>query len=64
MRPHELLELRAGEHHDMNVLADDDARGGVVGELRVVRKTEGLEKGQGTREIRDRQIDEDLCAHV
>ncbi len=51
------------EHHDVNVLADDNARGRVVRELRIVREAERLEESEGTRQISDRQIDEDLGAH-
>jgi hypothetical protein len=59
----ELQELRMREHHDMDVLADDDARRRVVRELRIVREAEGFEESEGSREIGDGQIDEDLGAH-
>ncbi len=51
------------EHHDMDVLADDDTSSRVVGELRVVREAECLEEGERSREISDGQIDKDLGTH-
>ena len=59
----ELQKLRMREHHDMDVLADDNARRRVVRELRVVREAESFEKRERPRKIRDGQIDEDLGDH-
>jgi hypothetical protein len=59
----EVLELRMGEDHHMNVLADDNAGCVIIGELRVVGKAQGFEEGPGAREIRDGKVDEDLSAH-
>jgi hypothetical protein len=39
----EFSKLGACQQHHENGVADDDARGGVVGELGIVRKAEGLE---------------------
>ena len=52
-----------GGQHDKNRLADDDASGGVVRELRVVRIAERLEEGQRLRQVGHREVDEYLCAH-
>ena len=59
----ELQELGFGEHHDMDLLADDDASPRIIAELRVVREAEHLEERERSREVRDGEIDENLGAH-
>lgn len=54
----ELAELGMREQHDMDGLADDDAGGGVVGELRVMGEAEGLEEGHRPGQIGDREVEE------
>ena len=58
----EVTKLGVREQHDENRLADDDARGSVIGELRVVRKTERLEEGHRLWKVGNGKVDEYLFA--
>jgi hypothetical protein len=59
----ELLELVVRQQHDVDVLADDHAGCGFIGELRIVLKANRLVEGHGLVELLDRQVDEDLRGH-
>jgi hypothetical protein len=56
----ELAPFFVSESHDMYHVADDDAGGGVVGELSVVGVAEGFEESERAREINDGKVDEDF----
>ena len=60
----ELTKLCMREKHEVNILADDEARGSVIGELRVPRITDCLVKGQDARQTHHGQGDENLGAHT
>jgi ubiquinone biosynthesis protein UbiJ len=62
--PGELLELRLGQQHGVDVPADHHAGGRMVGELRVEGEAELLEKLDRLVEPLHRKVDEDLhdCA--
>jgi hypothetical protein len=47
----------------MDVLADDNAGRRVIRELRVVREAERLEESEGTRQVSDGEVDENLGGH-
>ena len=59
----ENAELGMREQHDKNRLANDDARGAVIGELWVVREAERLEEGHRLRQIGNGKVDQYLLAH-
>jgi len=59
----EFKKLGVRKQHDENRLADDDARGSVIGELRIVRKTERLEEGHRLWQVGNGKIDEYLFVH-
>jgi hypothetical protein len=46
------------------LITDNDAGCGVVRELRIMGVAESLEEGKGTREVGDREIDEDFGVHL
>lgn len=58
-----LAELGMRQQHDGDRLADDHTGGRVVGELRVVRITERLEKGHRLGQVGDRDVEEYLFIH-
>ena len=55
--------LRVRERRDVNLLADDDAGSGVIGQLRLVGVARGLPQGQATRQVGGGEVDEDLRFH-
>ncbi len=57
------LEELAVEQHRVDVVADPDARGRLVGELLVDGPAERLEEGLGFRQILLQQIDENAADH-
>lgn len=59
----ESLKLGVREEHRKNVLADDHARGRVIGELRVEREPELGEERDRCLQVFDGEIDEDLGGH-
>jgi hypothetical protein len=59
----ELTELRMREHHDVDVLADNDARSGTVRELWVMRIAQRLKKSHRLGQVFDRKIDEYFGVH-
>ncbi len=59
----ELTKLGVAAQHDRDGVAEDDARSLVAAELGVVVEPEGLEEGQGLRDIGHREVDEELLDH-
>ena len=51
------------ESHNVYLITKNDAGCGVVRELRIVGVAERLEEGKGTREVGDREVDEDFRVH-
>jgi hypothetical protein len=51
------------ERHVVNLLADDDARRIIAGELRVVREAKSFPECQRARHISDGEVDVDLPIH-
>src|SRR6185437_317877 len=52
----ELTELGVGAQHDVNGIADDDARSRVVAHLRVVSEPKRLKEGDRPLEVSDREV--------
>ena len=59
----ELPKLGVRPQHDRDGVAEDDACSLVAAELGVVVEPEGLEEGQGLRDIGHREVDEELLDH-
>lgn len=60
----EFAELGMRRQHDVDRLADDDARTSVAGHLRIMGETKCLEKGEGPRQIGDGNVESNLFDHV
>jgi len=59
----EFAEFRVRREHDGDRVAQDEHRGGVVGELGMEGKSEAGEKGLGSGEIGDGEVEADLFNH-
>jgi len=56
----ELAEFRVSQSHHVYRITEDDAGCGIVRELGIMGVAETLEEGKGTREVGDREVDEDF----
>ena len=59
----EFAPLGVREQHDVDRLAPYHARSRIVGEIRIVLKTEGLVEGHRRVEVGDRQVHENHLGH-